>query len=803
MTQIFFTNPSKLLLIAIIFINLSHKAQIILIKFHSIQHNMIKAFISHSSEQKDFVLNLVETLGRDYCIVDCYNFESAYQTLDEIYQKIEQATVFVLLLSKASLNSDWVKIEIRHALEILTPENLDRFWPFIIDENLSIEECPDWIKRQKCFNLKKFKSYKILAHDIEQKFRRIIWSKNPKRKQLETLMVGRNKDIDTFENIYQSARGMNLKALILSGRDGVGKDMFISKCMDKIGGYEAETRPYCINLGNKEGVENFIIQLNLITRTYDEIQLMNILSRSTTEKTNVAASLVNELLNTNTVLSINDEMSCVLPNRKLADWLIDLIEKSPMVNKLGLFIKSHKILDSFAEAEHPSIGHINLSPLDSKDRLKLFYSLLRIYNLTDISEEDAKWFIRKLLLSPSQLVKAVEALSYKPITLVKKDIDTLISWGDTQINPMIEHFFKDDDSRHLLIILSKLDIVSYEILESFFENRIIEAMEKMNEMIDFGIVSVFGPYEQFFRLDHYLSDYITRCHIKLPPDLECLLNEILEDKITSSDITEDVSVYLYDKKRQILSGKGKPEDFLIPSVVVTSVMEIYNNQNYRQVIQLCDMVLNDVHNYFPDQERELRYWLCLALARTTDKQRFYKEIEHFTGTDYYFLKGFYHRNAMEYSLAEKCFNKALERSPNLQRAKREMVTALLAQNKFEQALELAKENYENSPENSYQIYGYFRCLIRKTPLKKGDIDMLKELMSAMENNLSDKQKELSASMNIEYKYFVLHENPTEMLKVINEALEQFPNSINIKRAAQPFKLHQSIISKEESFPEDC
>lgn len=658
-------------------------------------------------------------------------------------------------------------------------------------------------EKDKCFNLKKFKSCKILAHDIEQKFRRIIWSKNPKRKQLETLMVGRNKDIDNFENIYQSARGMNLRALVISGRDGVGKDMFISKCLDKIGGYDAESTPFYINLGNKEGIENFIIQLNLITRTYDETQLMTVLGGNTSEKTSSAANLVNELLNTNSVISINDDLSCVLPNRKLADWLIDLVEKSNIANKLGLFIKSHKILDSFSEIEHPFFGHINLSPLDSKDRLKLFYSLLRIYNLTDISEEDVKWFVGKLLLSPSQLVKAVEALSCKPLAFVKKDINTLISWGDMQINPMVEHFFQDEESKHILIILSKLDFVSYEILENIFEERIIEVMEKMDEMIDFGIVSVFGPQEQFFRLDHYLSDYIKRCHIKLPYDLDNLLNEVLEEKIASSNITEDVSVYLYDKKRQILSGKGKPEDFLIPSVVVTSVMEIYNNQDYKQVIKLCDLVLNDVHNYFPDQERELRYWLCLALARTTNKQRFFEEVQHFRGTDYFFLRGFYHRNAMEYSQAEKCFNEALEKSPNLQRAKREKVTALLAQKKYEQALGLAKENYENNPENSYQIHGYFRCLVRKTPLIKEDVDMLKHLMAAMQKNLSDKQEELYTAMDIEFRYFVSHDSPSDMIKLINNALSIFPNSINVKRAAQPFKLHQSIIFKEESFPEEC
>ena len=121
-------------------------------------------------------------------------------------------------------------------------------------------------------------------------------------------------NIDNFENIYQSARGMNLRALVISGRDGVGKDMFISKCLDKIGGYDAESTPFYINLGNKEGIENFIIQLNLITRTYDEIQLMTILGASTSEKTNTAANLVNELLNTNSVLSIKGSVSFLIFN---------------------------------------------------------------------------------------------------------------------------------------------------------------------------------------------------------------------------------------------------------------------------------------------------------------------------------------------------------------------------------------------------------------------------------------------------------------------------------------------------------
>ena len=54
---------------------------------------MIKAFISHSSKQKDFALELVNRLGRDYCKIDCYNFESAYKSINEIYRAIEREVI--------------------------------------------------------------------------------------------------------------------------------------------------------------------------------------------------------------------------------------------------------------------------------------------------------------------------------------------------------------------------------------------------------------------------------------------------------------------------------------------------------------------------------------------------------------------------------------------------------------------------------------------------------------------------------------------------------------------------------------
>lgn len=163
---------------------------------------MIKAFISHSSKQKRFVKDLVESLGRNYFIVDCYDFEAGNKTIEEIYNKIDSSTVFVLFLSKESINSDWVKDEMEYAKNKFRPNNYKYFWPFIIDSDLTIEDCPKWIREEECFNLKTFTSPKVLSRIIEQKFRHIIWSKDNRRKLIDTLMIGRNVDIDKFEDIY-------------------------------------------------------------------------------------------------------------------------------------------------------------------------------------------------------------------------------------------------------------------------------------------------------------------------------------------------------------------------------------------------------------------------------------------------------------------------------------------------------------------------------------------------------------------------------------------------------------------------
>ena len=161
---------------------------------------MIKAFISHSSAQKDFAQELVNKIGRDYCKIDCFDFEPAYKSIDEIFRAIDSCTIFVLLISREALASEWVQKEIYKAKDKLTTGQLEQFWPYIIDSSLSLEDVPSWMVKEECFNLKYFVSPEMLRKDIEQKIRRLIWRENPKIMARETAIIGRSTENEAFEN---------------------------------------------------------------------------------------------------------------------------------------------------------------------------------------------------------------------------------------------------------------------------------------------------------------------------------------------------------------------------------------------------------------------------------------------------------------------------------------------------------------------------------------------------------------------------------------------------------------------------
>lgn len=751
----------------------------------------MKAFISHSSKQASFAVELVDLFGRDRCIIDQFDFEPALKTADEINRMIDQAVMFVLLISKEALGSPWVKLEIQKAKSNLESGSLQYFLPYIIDDSVKLEDVPDWMTREECFNIKRMLSPKMLAKDLAEKRRRLIWRENSKIRIRETAFVGRNEEIDAFQNLIYSETSGRLRAIIVSGRAGVGKDYFSQHCLEQLG-FLKEYEPYRISMTAKDSVELFILNLNSICRKYSDLELKEILSKSVEEKSVAAVKLLNILNDRNEVVFIEDDMACVCPNRHLADWLSDITSNSELASRLCLFLQSKISPITYLQVTNPEIGHLQLYPLKKEDRKKLFYLYARTYGLDEINKDNADFFINKLTYSPGQLLLAVDSINRMGWIKAKQDIQQIVDLGDRSVRPIFEHF-NDEDKRGLLILLSRFEFVSFDILKEIYEDLYGTIEEAIGEMMVYGIVDVFGPNQEYVRLDHYISDYIKRNRLDLPKDLEMVVEEVMTKKMSESlDITEDVSAYLYNVRQSILSGKSKKEDYLIPSVVVKAIIDLYNNSDWDGVIKVCDKVLRDNHNYYPDMEREITYWLCLALCRKKNEKRFFENVDKIKGADNLFLRGFFFRNQSHYPEAEQCYRRALRNDPKMQRAKRELVKVLLAQGNYNDALEHARDNYEADRDNTYHICAFFRCLIRSHPIGREEDELLRRLINEVRASYSEKKESLAAAMAFEYEAYISHAKPEVLLNKLKEIEKQFPGSHDVKRVAEEYRYKQGL-----------
>ena len=64
-------------------------------------------------------------------------FEEGMKTIDEINVYLNETSLFVIFLSNASLDSDWVKYELCKAKDLFDENKIKRIYPIIIDSNIT------------------------------------------------------------------------------------------------------------------------------------------------------------------------------------------------------------------------------------------------------------------------------------------------------------------------------------------------------------------------------------------------------------------------------------------------------------------------------------------------------------------------------------------------------------------------------------------------------------------------------------------------------------------------------------------
>ncbi len=175
----------------------------------------MRAFLSHSSVDKPFVALVAKELGRQLCVFDQYEFATGEDFRQAIRKGLDSSDVFVLFASKTSKERKWVEFELDEAELRKIRGAIKKLIVFMIDDDTSISDIPEWLQRGK---VKKQKSPKLCARKIDYHLHELV------RDRQQPVFVGRTTEITEAEKALIPIDGSKApRFFLLFGLPGIGR----------------------------------------------------------------------------------------------------------------------------------------------------------------------------------------------------------------------------------------------------------------------------------------------------------------------------------------------------------------------------------------------------------------------------------------------------------------------------------------------------------------------------------------------------------------------------------------------------
>ena len=735
--------------------------------------DQVKAFISHSSDDALYVDALISLIGKNSLAVDKFCFESGERTIDEIIKSIDNSAIFILLLSRSSLGKDWVKKEISIIKRYIDNGALKRFKPYIIDNTIdySYEKIPEWIKDE--YNLRTiYHKPPFLARKIEEEVSKIIWEQYPSIKQDKRVFVGRDSEIEKLREKYLQRDLKYRKVVIVSGiPDGIGRRRLLTEFIRKIDTNKDETyNPFSVALEEDDSIEDLIIQLNNLFLFEHNKELLQFLSEADkAKKIDKVVEFVWHLLESREKLFVRDNGAVVRRNGELSSWFKDII-KSTRIDQTVLFIASRNRLTE----EYPEIVSLDLSPL-SNDKAKI---LLRQYldnHGKTISGEDVSFFIQQTGPMPSLIHKCASLILEMGPELAKLKQKSYQYTGDELTRNLISDFQGNKSYIQVLILLSEFPYLRYYDIKQITKGVVEDVDQILLDLYSLSIFETLGSSNDYYRMNPIVADLINRSRYKhdetLWGELRLKTHDIIEHETFECP---NLGILL---KKIELNIKGNTDNiskaYIIPSIVIKTINDEYRKKvkaGYKTVVQLCKALLERNNNYYDEIIGSIYYMLCSAYAQLCDETLF----EYITCLedkfDEYFIKGLYYRKKKLYNRAEDNYRLALKIRPHSLTAKNGLAISLQRQNKYKEALNLARFTYQKQSTNPYFIVTYFKSLIRTNP---DQIAVLNQLIKDLQSSWDINKESFGDMLQAEYHYFI-EEDFNRAIAVYKASLQRNP-----------------------------
>jgi tetratricopeptide (TPR) repeat protein len=734
----------------------------------------MKAFLSHSSADKArYVAIVASRLDEEDIVYDEVSFESGEQTLSEIIRGLDESTVFCLFISNMSLNSDWVRQEIDGASIRLASGSLKYVYPVVIDRNVAHDDprIPKWLREN--FNLRLVTRPVIAARRIQQKLRQASWAKHPKLKERARAFVGRNKQIEAFERRFDDYSQSKPVLSVVGGPPSIGRRTLILNAMRKLSLVGPDKDFPILPLDRSASIEDFILRLLDFGASDTIYSDLNLTERSIDEKIAIAVDLLKDLAAFKERLIVLDEGCLVTFERKLAPWFEAIVSNGALSGRPLLFVASRWAINP-GSARHLSQALFScaLGELDPSERRRLFARLLEIEEIV-LTSNDFDTFADLLHGFPDEVFFAVDLVARFGAAGALNRSNEIVEFNGEKASMLLRPFQENEAVLNVIRLLAQSEVFSVEFLcEVFDANQLVTVL---GDLVSEHVCELIGAEGEFVRLVDSVRDYVKRNNLSLAPELRKAVSDAVERDIQRGSWDDyDSSRVAFLVKDALASGQSLEPKVLIPSHILRAIKELYYDRgSLRRAVQLADVLLVNERNLDPQLAQDVRYYLCLVLARLRDP-RLLEEAQHIRGDEHHFILGYYYRLVGRQRDAVERLTRVIDGAFVGVRAKRELVEVFLQMEQHDEARDLAQRNYEENRTNQFHIQAYFRALVLGSNPEQHR-DMLETLCAELEAVGSDRARQMAMIGRALISARCAHD--PRALDLIDDAIAAFPRII--------------------------
>jgi hypothetical protein len=702
-----------------------------------------KAFLSHSSLDKDIVRPIFHRLTMAHAHYDEHTFEQGNTSAAEILSGIRQSSLFVLFVSSNSVKSPWVQSEIRIAEHEFVSGRMKRVLIFIVDDT-SVNDLPDWLRP---FVYRKLSNSSAIADVIRAALIEIAAVETP----ILSLFLGRAKEVTALVGAFASFSEPGIAVIAVSGNEGLGRRTALKRALLDVHP-ELAKMPAEITLDNSEGAIEFYRALLNKCETYsvDVISTkQEVFGNSSNEgRAILSLDLINKISSAKQIVFLRGGDALISDSGVFPKWLSDIIEKLDASPWPKLAIVSRRTIAPSKRGNYPNVFFQPISSLDddpSKQLLSLWLKHFSVAGKPQLVNDIAQYVSGHPRNIQVAARLAAEFGEGRLNAQRKEYLDALRN----QASALLEGLAINEHREKLLALFAEYEYLSHEDLvaaDPLGNDENLPAA--LGYLVDYGILE---NDDHYIRLAPYLPIALSR-YVWSPATKAYLeqCQENLLERVSLLVTTDLVDISTIDSAILAALRSGKNSDnillqrCLLPSHLLKVARDFYDKQNYGRAIALAWRAYDSKGKLSIDAQIECLRLTGLSAVRLADEMNFDKTLfqlksynEQLANRTANFVRGFKARFEGKPESAHDFFRKAYslggERNFHILR---ELAQLCRIRENYVEGEAYARAALGIAKENPFVIDNLLEILIQRHKADRkylqSDIE-LQELLSRLEN----------------------------------------------------------------------